>query len=164
MGMNLKQTAAGGMQITGDEPTDKGLPVCDFYPGSKVKTSIIGTVVGGSANSGVAVSFGNLPGNAMITRASFYGVQNANAGTTGTLSVGFSGGSYVGTELINAQNVNTSGTGKGAQYPNLSGSSIGSTISTTGSTPVVGTYTETGTASTQGGPWIVDIEYVKTGP
>lgn len=80
---------------------------------------------------------------------------NSNAATTATLSVGTSGGAV--TDYLNAVDVKTAATGKGAWTPASSGSALFG-VATTAATSVIGVYAETGTASTSGGPWVVQIE------
>lgn len=100
-----------------------------------------------------AKTLGVLPAGAVIIGITVYGTAVSNAATTATLSLGKSGGT--GTEFLNALDVKGA-TGAGQQTP--TGGVLGSVG--TSAVTVTGTYAETGTASTSGGPWRIVIEYV----
>ncbi|MCA1592222.1 MAG: hypothetical protein LC754_06145 [Acidobacteria bacterium] len=94
---------------------------------------------------------GQLPAGATILRASFVGQTGSNAGTSAVISAGYQGGT--GTELINAASVlGAAGVGVHDGTPGVA--NLAATQQVTGG------YTESGTASTAGGPWNVVIEFV----
>lgn len=99
-----------------------------------------------------------LPADATITDIRIFGAAS-NAATTATLSVGYTS---TATEFVNGQDVKTAGGAirpttayNSTNLPNLE-YALG-----TGDIQVYAKYTETGTASTAGGPYIVFIEYVR---
>ena len=103
----------------------------------------------------------SLPKGAVIAGAYVMGQTASDAQTTATVSVGSNPGTT--NECVAAFSVKTSGAGyfaAGAQ----AGTSVGN-ANTTGSaglsadTLMKAKYTETGTASTTGGPWLVKVEY-----
>ena len=130
MGVELKQTATGGVQLWDDLSGGQGSVV-----------QCIGGIVNRGATNTQALSGWVLPANAIITRIDIGVSVVSNAATTATVSVGLSGGSA--TLFSAAQDV------KGA---------IGnfSQAATAGWTPSLSkqalsvTYTETGTASSTG--------------
>ena len=97
-----------------------------------------------------------LPVGAVLLGMSVSSPAVSNAATTATLSVGQSGGT--GAEYLSAYDVKGA-TGAGQQRPvGPTASLIGAAALTTAVT-VTGTYAETGTASSAGGPWTVVMEY-----
>lgn len=95
-----------------------------------------------------------LPKNAVIAGAYIMGTVASDAATTATISVGTNPGTT--NEVVNAFSVKTNGVGynpAGAQ----GGTSMGSQL--TADTLMKVKYTESGTASTTGGPWLVKVEY-----
>ena len=95
-----------------------------------------------------------LPKNAVIAGAYVMGTVASDAGTTATVSVGSNPGTT--NECVAAFSVKTNGLG----YFNAAaqaGTSVGSQL--TADTLMKAKYTETGTASTTGGPWLVKVEY-----
>lgn len=101
-----------------------------------------------------AKTLGLLPAGATVIGVTIYAAAASNAGTTATLSLGFSGGT--GTEIMNAQDVKTAASGQGQVTPNKGTLGVLSSSQKT----VTGIYAETGTASNAGGPWQVVIEYL----
>ena len=95
-----------------------------------------------------------LPVGAIIVGLDVIGAAVSNAGTTATLSVGKSGGT--GIEYLNAYDVKGA-TGSGQQSPTAA--LLMAPVKATADTVVTGTYAETGTASTTGGPWAVVLQY-----
>lgn len=93
----------------------------------------------------------SLPANAIVLRVTVSGTVNSNAASTATVSVGKTG---TATQFVNALSVATNG--DKAQTVSISNPG------TVGTSPitVIGTYAETGTASTTGGPWTVSMEYI----
>src|SRR5574343_388768 len=87
-----------------------------------------------------------LPRDAIITGMYVVGHAASDAGTTATYDV------------------KTAATGEG--YSPAGAAAVGTAFMTklTADTPVYAKYTESGTASTAGGPWFVKIEYVIPGP
>lgn len=77
----------------------------------------------------------------------------SDAGTTATLSIGKTGSA---TFYLNAHDVKTAASGRGQVLPNL-----GLNLHAVELTPVqvIGTYAETGVASTTGGPWSIVMPY-----
>jgi hypothetical protein len=98
---------------------------------------------------------GVLPKDAQITRVSVWGAAVSNAATTATVSVGKSGGT--GAEYLSAFDVKGA-TGAGQQTP--AAALLMAPTAAASDTTVTGTYAETGTASTAGGPWTCLIEFV----
>ena len=95
-----------------------------------------------------------LPKGAVIAGAYVMGTVASDAATTATVSVGSNPGTT--NECVAAFSVKTNGVGyfaTGAQ----GGTSLGSQL--TADTLIKAKYTETGTASTTGGPWLVKVEY-----
>jgi hypothetical protein len=100
-----------------------------------------------------AKTLGTLPAGAVITGLAVSGPTASDAGTTATLSVGTVGGS--GHDYLNALDVTSGGSGVGQHLP--SGTVLGSVGGA--AVTVTGTYAETGTPSTTGGPWTVVIRF-----
>jgi hypothetical protein len=95
-----------------------------------------------------------LPKGAVIAGAYVLGTTASDAATTATVSVGSNPGTT--NECVAAFSVKTNGAGyyvAGAQ----GGTSMGSQL--TDDTMMKAKYTESGTASTTGGPWLVKVEY-----
>jgi hypothetical protein len=84
----------------------------------------------------------------------------SNAGTTATLSIGKTGSN---TFFVNALDVKGA-TGSGKTRPTVGASSLATNLSSTADTQVVGIYAETGTASSAGGPWTVQVDYIVVNP
>lgn len=98
-----------------------------------------------------------IPGNAVPTKLNIFGSAASNAGTTATINVGLNSTSAY---FLSGFDVKTTTSGAGQVLPNAATNlqaSVGSTVSP--QVPVTGKYAETGTASTSGGPWYVELEY-----
>lgn len=149
MAMNLRQNADGSAAVVGDNATDSGKQVANFYPGNKVLSAVVGTV---ARTDTTAKNLGVMPAGAIPVSTRWSGPVNSDAGTTATLSAGHT----AGTEFIDAVSVKS---GSASQNLPASGANFGSAISTTADTTITGVYAETGTASTTGGPWTVIVEY-----
>lgn len=108
------------------------------------------------ANSGVAQTLFTIPQDAQILSLVIIGTAVSNAGTSATISVGKSGGT--GAEYLSAFDVKGA-TGAGQQTPTAAIASAMAPAAASADTTVTGTYTESGTASTSGGPWTVVMEY-----
>jgi hypothetical protein len=99
-----------------------------------------------------------IPQDATILNVSLSGSTASDAATTATVSVGTTSTSN---EWINAFDVKGT-TGSGQNFPpmvaglgNLSGLPAGTDVQ------VYAKYAETGTASTTGGPWYINIYYTR---
>jgi len=99
-----------------------------------------------------------LPKDAVLAGAYVLGGPVSNAGTTGTLSVGTTSTSN---EIVNGFNLITNGVGYVAV--GTAGTALFGT-KFTADTPIYAKYTESGTASSAGGPWEVKLEYYVPGP
>lgn len=113
--------------------------------------SLVGSIARTDTSAKV---LGHLPKDAIITGVTIYSPTVSNAGTTATITVGYSGGS--GHEILNGMDVKGS-TGSGQQNPTTA---TGLNSQLTADQTVIGVYAETGTASSAGGPWMVSIEYI----
>ncbi len=102
-----------------------------------------------------------LPKGAILVGFYVIGAAASNAGTSAIIDVGTSATS---TELVASYDVKTAATGEG--YSAVGAAAVGSAMATplTVDTPIYGKYTESGTASGAGGPWVVKIEYFVSGP
>lgn len=98
---------------------------------------------------------GVLPKDAQIVGLTIWGAAVSNAGTTATLKLGQAGGT--GAEYLASFDVKGA-TGSGQQAP--SAALLMAPTAAASDITVTGTYAETGTASTAGGPWSIMIEYV----
>lgn len=119
--------------------------------GGQIQKIVIGTIARTNTSP---VLLGTLPAHATVLGLRLVGTAASNAGTTAVINVGLQTGT--GKELLNGQSVLAAGLGLGQSVP--VGALLG--LLTTAPTPIVGTYAETGTASTVGGPWQVQLEYV----
>jgi hypothetical protein len=128
MGMNLRQTATGGLAYIDDASSAVGSAVL----------SLGWAVARGATNT---VTVGTLPANAQIIAIFVHVPVVSNAATTATVSVGLSGGS--GTAFSAAQDVK-------AAIGNFSQAATAGWVPSASSQTVTCTYTETGTASTAG--------------
>jgi len=104
-----------------------------------------------------------LPKNARLLFFLVWGKAASDAGTSAVLKLGKKGGT--GTEFLAAYDVKTAASGNGMTLPNaqlLMGydTTLVDTAKQTVDVTVTGTYTESGTASTTGGPWTVELFYV----
>lgn len=101
-----------------------------------------------------------LPRDAVITGMYVIGQVASNAGTTATIDVGTTSSAN---ELLASYDVKTAATGEG--YNPAGAAAVGTAFmeKLTGDTPIYAKYTETGTASSAGGPWYVKIEYAVVG-
>lgn len=102
-----------------------------------------------------------LPKDAVITGIYVVGAAASDAATTATIDVGTT---TTANELLASYDVKTAATGEG--YNVAGGAAVGSAlmVKQTADKPIYAKYTETGTASTTGGPWYVKIEYTVVGP
>jgi len=100
-----------------------------------------------------------LPKDAVITGMYVVGGAVSDAGTSATISVGTTSTSN---ELLAGFDV-AGTTGEG--YHPAGAAAVGTAFMTklTADVPVYAKYTESGTASTAGGPWFVKLEYVVVG-
>lgn len=96
-----------------------------------------------------------LPAGCIPLKISYSATAPSNAGTTATISVGISGGSA--TAFLAATDVKTAGTGGGSQNPTASASTQYG-VPLAAASVVIGTYAETGGASSSGGPWVVVMD------
>lgn len=151
MGMNIRQNADGSVSIL-DDRTGKEVLRADQDTTAEAKVLItkVNTI---ARTDTTAKSLFTLPKNAIPVSVRTYWATNSNAGTTATISVGKSGGT--GTEYENARSVLT-----GANTTNLAANAnMFAAASTTADTTITGIYAETGTASTTGGAFTVEMQY-----
>lgn len=111
----------------------------------------------------VAKDLFSLPKNARVLFFLIWGFAASNAGTTATLSLGKKGGT--GSEYLSGYDVKTAATGNGLTIPNAQlllgyNTTPADTAKLSTDTTINGTYAETGTVSTLGGPWTVEVFYV----
>lgn len=102
-----------------------------------------------------------LPKDAVLTGMYVVGQVASDAATSASISVG---STSTANEYLAAYDVKTAATGEG--YNPAGAAAVGSAFmeKLTADTPVYAKYTESGTASTTGGPWYVKIEYSVVGP
>lgn len=95
-----------------------------------------------------------LPKGSVYAGAYVIGTTNSNAATTAGIALGTNPGTS--NEFVNAFNLKTRGNG---YYPveGAAGTALGTQLAN--DTLVKAAYSETGTASTAGGPWLVKVEY-----
>jgi hypothetical protein len=99
-----------------------------------------------------------LPKGAVIINIDFVGSLNSNAGTTAVINIGTTSGA---TDVIVGYDVKTGATGQ--RQVAGAASSVFATV-LTADTPLWCTYVETGAASSAGGPWLCNLEYMLLGP
>jgi len=101
-----------------------------------------------------------LPKDAVITGQYVIGHAASDAGTSAVVGIGSTSSAN---EFLASYDVKTATTGEG--YSPAGAAAVGTAMATklTADTPVYAKYTETGTASTAGGPWFVKVEYVVVG-
>ena len=104
----------------------------------------------------VAVVKAMLPAQASVTNVYLYRGTASDAGTTASVTIAVNDNS--GTISTGSYDVKTNGAVTGivnmTNLPNIE------PLPLNGDLKILATYTETGTASTTGGPWKVAIEYV----
>lgn len=102
-----------------------------------------------------------LPKKAYIVGLYIIGPAASDAATSAVIGVGSTSSAN---EYLASYDVKTAATGEG--YNIAGAAAVGSAMGTelTSDVPVYVKYTEAGTASTTGGPWIVKIEYAFAGP
>lgn len=102
-----------------------------------------------------------LPKDAVLTGMYVVGQVASDAATSASISVG---STSTANEYLATYDVKTAATGEG--YNPAGAAAVGSAFmeKLTADTPVYAKYTESGTASTTGGPWYVKIEYSVVGP
>ena len=122
------------------------------YQNGRLVTSFVGSV---ARTDTAAKTLFTLPNGFIPTNVLYAATAPSNAATTATLSVGKSGGT--GTEILNAVDVKTAGSGGGSQKP-VASASVVFGVALTAAYIVTGTYAETGGASNTGGPWTVLVE------
>lgn len=98
-----------------------------------------------------------LPKGARLCGTYFVSDTASNAGTSASISVGSNPGTT--NEVCNGYDVKTAASGAG--YNTLPGSKMGTGWTAPASSDILikAKYTEAGTASTSGGPWLVKVEY-----
>ena len=101
-----------------------------------------------------------IPKDAVIVGIYVIGGAVSNAATTATIGTG---SSTSANEHMTGYDVKTAATGEG--YNPAGAAAVGSAMVTklTTDKPIYAKYTESGTASTAGGPWYVKIEYTVVG-
>lgn len=102
-----------------------------------------------------------LPKDAVITGMYVVGQAASDALTTATIDVGTTA---TANELLASYDVKTAATGEGFNPAGAAAVGTAFMDKLTSDKPVYAKYTETGTASTVGGPWYVKIEYTVVGP
>lgn len=95
-----------------------------------------------------------LPKGVVIAGAYVLGPVTSDAGTSAIIDVGTNPGTA--DEIVDSFDVKTNGLGYHA-IGSASGTSMGTQL--TADTLYKALYTESGTASTAGGPWLVKVEY-----
>lgn len=102
-----------------------------------------------------------LPKDAHIVGMFVRGAAASDAGTSAVIDVG---NTATSNEYLASYDVKTAATGEG--FSAAGGAAVGSAFMSklTSDTPIYAKYTEAGTASTTGGPWIVRIDYALAGP
>ena len=95
-----------------------------------------------------------LPKGAVVSGAYVVGSTSSNAATSAVIEVGTNPGTA--NEIIDDFDVKTNGAGYDPVGA-TGGSAMGSQL--TADTLYKAMYTESGTASTDGGPWLVKVEY-----
>lgn len=95
-----------------------------------------------------------LPQGSTILSMRVLGNVVSNAGTDARISVGCNSSERI---FISEFNVKTNGNAQ--SYPSSS-LLIGSPLANPKQVDVIGRYDETGTASTAGGPWVIDFEVI----
>ncbi len=97
-----------------------------------------------------------LPKDSFIVGAYVIGAAASDAATSAVIGVGSTSSAN---EFVASYDVKTAATGEG--YNPVGGAAVGSAFGTrlTADTPIYVKYTESGTASTTGGDWIVKLEY-----
>lgn len=113
----------------------------------------------------VAKDLFTLPKNSRLLFFLVWGNAASDAATTATIKLGKKGGT--GAEFLAAYDVKTAASGNGMTLPNaqlLMGYNTASpnvdVAKQSVDVTVTGTYAETGTASTTGGPWTIEAFYV----
>lgn len=101
-----------------------------------------------------------LPKDAVIVGMYVIGGAASDAGTTAVIGCG---STTSANEFLASYDVKTAATGEG--YSAVGGAAVGTAFMTklTADTPVYAKYTESGTASSAGGPWFIKIEYAFVG-
>ncbi len=95
-----------------------------------------------------------LPKGAVVSGAYVIGTTSSDAATSAVIEVGTNPGTS--NEIIDDFDVKTNGAGYDA-VGSTGGSAMGAQL--TADTMYKAMYTEAGTASTTGGPWLVKVEY-----
>lgn len=153
MGVNLKQNPDNSVSLVADNGSHGNYEVFRSDNQGGVRTSVRNTI---ARTDTAAKNLFTLPAGAIPVELRFFSAAASNAGTSANVSVGKSGGT--GTEYMNALDVKTVGTGQGLVVPNGQANMFASV----GNAPltITGIYAESGTASTAGGPWTVEMSYV----
>lgn len=101
-----------------------------------------------------------LPKDSMLVGAYVIGGAASDAGTTAVVGCGSTSSAN---EFVASYDVKTAATGEG--YSAVGGAAVGTAFLTklTADTPVYAKYTESGTASSAGGPWYIKLEYAFVG-
>lgn len=148
MGLNEQEFDDGSNRVI-DDATSRVVQYMD--PTSRMVATKFATVARTDTS---AKNLFTLPIFAQVVDVTLWVGTASNAGTTATVSIGITGNN---TNFINAQDVKaTSGKIRPTAPTNLM-----SNLSSTAVTQVVGIYAETGTASTTGGPFTVQIDYIR---
>jgi len=120
------------------------------YPSGRQLRAYASNVGRGNTSSAEAFT---IPANSTILRIGIEGKVASNAGTSGRVSLGSSGGS--GKDFLADFNVKTNGVG--VSFP--SSGNFGAT-GDPNPTTVTAIYAEDGSASNTGGPWVVWMEII----
>lgn len=143
--MGIKATDLNILSATGPTPT---------IPGNKDRRAQFFQV---SRTTPASTKVAVLPADASITTILMFGSVNSNAGTTATITITIS--DNTGTISTGTVNVLTNGATTAAvqmtNLPNLE------SLPLVGDKIITVTYAETGTASTSGGPWTFEINFVR---
>lgn len=127
---------------------------------SKVIQSLRGFI---TRTNTVSKDLFTLPKNARVLFFTVWGKAASDAGTSANISIGKSQGT--GAEYLSAYDVKTAATGNGLTLPNAQlligyDTTPTDTAKLSVDTTVNAKYAETGTVSTVGGPWTIEVFYV----
>lgn len=147
MGINQQEFVDGSVREI-DDATSKQVQYIDST--SRMVGSKFATI---ARTDTAAKNLFTLPPFAQVVDVTIWVGTASNAGTTATVSVGKTG---TNTFFINGQDVK--GT-SGKVRPTALSNGFAS-LSSTATTQIVGIYAETGTASSTGGPFTVQVDFV----
>lgn len=166
--MSIRQGAAGGFTIYDDVSGQSAMHIDEDQVQNQPGRVIVTKTATLARTDTIAKNLFSLPANAIPLEVMTYWTSNSDASLSAAIVAGYSTGTVLangmtisgggaGNELLSSTSVKT---GNGVLLT-ATGSNLFSARWTTVDTTITGRYTETGTASANGGPFTIMLRYYR---